>query len=120
MTNNEETKRCWIQEHQGATDCKWGQWSPWSKCSKDCGTGTQTRTRATIEQAKLGGEPCEGEGEEEIECTENNCENCGCNKEGSEYIKCNPNQNVCVCKDNVTGKYCDKCLKINRGFPNCA
>jgi len=119
MTNNEVTKRCWIQEHQGATDCKWGQWSPWSKCSKDCGTGIQTRTRATIEQAKLGGEPCEGEGEEERECTEENCETCGCNAVGTTFIGCNQDQNVCFCKPNFIGKYCDKCKKDDRHFPNC-
>jgi hypothetical protein len=51
-------------------DCRWSEYSPWSKCSKSCGSGgVQTRTRFII-QAPVGegAQPCEGEQAETREC----------------------------------------------------
>ena len=39
-------------------DCKVSTWSPWSQCTKQCGTGTRTRTRNVITQPANDGEPC--------------------------------------------------------------
>merc|ERR1712136_431219 len=33
---------------QTAIDCAWGTWSEWGSCSKSCGDGMKTRTRAKI------------------------------------------------------------------------
>ena len=33
-------------------------WGPWSQCSKSCGGGSQSRTRAILYPAKFGGKPC--------------------------------------------------------------
>lgn len=38
-------------------DCEYLPWSAWSACSKECGLGSQTKTRDTV-PAKNGGKPC--------------------------------------------------------------
>ena len=53
--------------------CTWGSWGPWGTCSKRCGGGTQTSTRAIAKQAKNGGSPCLGESEREQRCNEQIC-----------------------------------------------
>jgi hypothetical protein len=39
-------------------DCLVHGWSHWSKCSKTCGTGSQTKTRRVARAAKNGGKAC--------------------------------------------------------------
>lgn len=39
-------------------DCKVGEWSAWSACDKECGGGTQFRTRRILQEAANGGEQC--------------------------------------------------------------
>lgn len=39
-------------------DCQVGAWSTWSRCSKDCGGGTQTQTRQITVQPLNGGASC--------------------------------------------------------------
>jgi Spondin-like TSP1 domain/Thrombospondin type 1 domain len=41
-----------------AVDCKVGDWSSWSSCSKACGGGQQTRSRAVTTQEAHGGAAC--------------------------------------------------------------
>lgn len=36
------------------TDCIVSEWSPWSTCSKECGSGIQTRTRTIIKPSTYG------------------------------------------------------------------
>merc|ERR1719238_2183915 len=38
--------------------CTQSKWSGWSKCSKDCGGGAQSRTRSILVQPKNGGSSC--------------------------------------------------------------
>ena len=38
--------------------CKLGPWGGFSKCSRDCGNGTKTRTRLKLVEAQHGGNPC--------------------------------------------------------------
>ena len=56
-----EEKRC--NQHLCPVDCVISDWGPWSECvglSPDaCGKGTQTRRRQIINEATLGGKPCE-------------------------------------------------------------
>mmetsp|Transcript_7948 Transcript_7948/g.25272 ORF Transcript_7948/g.25272 Transcript_7948/m.25272 type:complete len:661 (+) Transcript_7948:1-1983(+) len=40
-------------------DCKLSQWTPFSKCSKDCGGGLRMRTRQVDHKARYGGTPCD-------------------------------------------------------------
>jgi hypothetical protein len=51
-----ETQACNTQ--LCAVDCVVSPWSPWGACSKDCGGGTQIRTRTIITPAANGGTPC--------------------------------------------------------------
>ncbi len=39
------------------TDCVVSEWSPWSNCSKPCGSGTQVRTRTIIKPSTYGNCP---------------------------------------------------------------
>jgi len=39
-------------------NCKQSRWSRWSKCSKDCEGGSQSRTRSVLVQPKNGGQAC--------------------------------------------------------------
>ena len=39
-------------------DCKETEWSGWTVCTKSCGWGMQTKTRAVAESAQHGGKPC--------------------------------------------------------------
>ena len=41
-------------------DCKWGEWSDWEECSRDCGGGSQQRRRKVEVEAKFGGAACSG------------------------------------------------------------
>ena len=41
-----------------ATDCATSAFSAWSACSQACGTGSQSRSRATVEQPTFGGKAC--------------------------------------------------------------
>jgi len=40
-------------------DCKLSEWEEWSKCTKECGGGVQTRTRKLEVQPKNGGQYCD-------------------------------------------------------------
>ncbi|XP_063675855.1 coadhesin-like [Bolinopsis microptera] len=52
----------------------WTDFGGWSKCSKDCGTGTQTRTRScTNPTPEHGGKECEGDSTETQECNTQIC-----------------------------------------------
>ena len=54
-------------------DCEWGEFGDWSECTKTCGAGTQTRTRAKIQEAEHGGTECEGSSSEQRACEVHVC-----------------------------------------------
>ena len=61
--------------HQSFTfpvDCKVGDWKPWGKCSVTCGSGTKTRGREVIREAKDAGASCP-DLEETEECNTEEC-----------------------------------------------
>ena len=39
-------------------DCQYGEWSPWTRCSKICDGGEKKRSREIIVQAQNGGKAC--------------------------------------------------------------
>ena len=43
-----------------AANCKWGNWTKWTSCSKSCGGGSQRRTRKVAKYAQPGGRKCSG------------------------------------------------------------
>jgi len=57
-----------------AINGKWGGWGPWSTCSKTCGLGEKSRTRACNSPApKNGGKSCEGTDVDKDECNLKEC-----------------------------------------------
>ncbi|VDK44418.1 unnamed protein product [Anisakis simplex] len=49
------------------------------------------------------------------------CQLCGCHPNGSEggQLQCDPNNGQCLCKGNVGGRKCDRCLAGFYGFSHC-
>uniref|UniRef100_A0A915PQH1 Laminin subunit alpha n=1 Tax=Setaria digitata TaxID=48799 RepID=A0A915PQH1_9BILA len=49
------------------------------------------------------------------------CQLCDCQHNGSEtgQLQCDPDNGQCLCKVNVGGRKCDKCLPGFYGFPHC-
>ena len=41
-------------------DCRWGMFSNWSRCSRTCGGGFETRERSKVREAANGGKECTG------------------------------------------------------------
>ena len=55
-----------------SVDGKWGPWSEYSACSKECGGGIRKRTRTCI-PPKFGGKPCGGSAVNSQPCNEKPC-----------------------------------------------
>ena len=57
-----------------SVDGKWSGYGDWSACSKNCGNGTQTRSRTCTDPTPAnGGKDCEGESNQEQSCNEDPC-----------------------------------------------
>ena len=54
-----DTDMIYMTHYCFAVDCKWKEWTKWSECSADCGSGEQSRIRGMLVE-KYGGQPCEG------------------------------------------------------------
>ena len=72
-----EVKKCNASDWLGLRckkklDCQWSEWTSYSNCSVECGTGTQTRTREKTVEEQYGG-LCSGSAEDTIICTLNPC-----------------------------------------------
>jgi len=66
-----ETKECNLDGCP--VDCEWGEWSPWSNCSKTCGGGTIVHRRNITTQATNDGRECQGKYEVVLPCNEDGC-----------------------------------------------
>ena len=55
-------------------NCEWGNWGEWSKCSMDCGNGTQTSNRSKLRKAAHGGKDCIGNITKSQNCNEHPCD----------------------------------------------
>ncbi|XP_076472602.1 hemicentin-1-like [Babylonia areolata] len=57
-----------------AVNGNWGSWGSWGGCTKTCGTGTKTRTRACDNPAPSnGGSDCSGSGTDSSNCNTQGC-----------------------------------------------
>ena len=56
-----------------AVDCEVSQWSGWTSCSAECGTGSQTRTRSVTTAAADGGTQCPAGLSESQSCNTQAC-----------------------------------------------
>ncbi|XP_052863793.1 hemicentin-1-like [Anopheles cruzii] len=69
-----EVKIC--KQRECHVDGGWSEWSPWSRCSKTCGTGVKTRKRlCNNPEPKAGGRVCAGENTEIAQCSTKRCRN---------------------------------------------
>merc|ERR1719316_1364096 len=66
-----ETETCNTQSCP--IDCVMGDWSGWSECSKDCGSGVMTRSRIPITEEEHGGVAC-GPPTESVACNVDACD----------------------------------------------
>ena len=112
--------------------CKWINWSGWTDCNKECGSGISLRIRTFEQEARHGGDQCQGDVMEEKEC---NTQKCPCTARFWDYPNCKPCQcydhattcdpktGECInCSDHTTGHHCDKCIDEFYGDPtlsNC-
>lgn len=67
--------------------CKVSDWGPYTKCSKPCGGGKQTRTRRIEQKPKEGGEKCP-ELTQTIECNMQPCDGSCIVSDWSEWTEC--------------------------------
>ena len=51
----------------------WGEWSPPTECSKECGGGTQIRTRKCHGVAQVGNKCVGGGDQQTLKCNEKPC-----------------------------------------------
>ena len=56
-----------------SVDCKLGQWEDWSNCSKSCGGGNRSRSRAVEIQEANGGNPCVENTSQNETCNSHKC-----------------------------------------------
>ncbi|XP_017177065.1 SCO-spondin isoform X4 [Mus musculus] len=70
----------------------WSPWSPWSGCSRSCGGGLRSRTRACDQPSPQGlGDFCEGPQAQGEACQAQPCPVTNCSAmEGAEYSPCGP------------------------------
>ncbi|GAB1290783.1 SCO-spondin [Apodemus speciosus] len=87
----------------------WSPWSPWSGCSRSCGGGLRSRTRACDQPPPQGlGDFCEGPQAQGEACQAQPCPVTNCSAiEGAEYSPCGP---ACPrsCDDLVRTRYLTK------------
>merc|ERR1719219_1159975 len=70
----ERDKKC--GQRKCPVDCLMSEWSGWSKCTKDCESGVQSKTRDVITKPKNGGKGCDSV-QEERPCNTGSCDrNC--------------------------------------------
>ena len=54
-------------------NCQWNGWGGWGACSKNCGTGTKTRSRTVKVNAAHGGNSCTGSYGDSTSCITKPC-----------------------------------------------
>ncbi len=70
-----ETRSCNEQDCEAQLDCEWGDWEPWSACSKSCNGGEKTRNRMIVTAPRNGGKLCKPQDMAEVAaCNMEACE----------------------------------------------
>ena len=54
-------------------NCQWNKWGPWNECSASCGSGRRVRERTKLTTESFGGRNCQGNSEEDVRCTLEDC-----------------------------------------------
>ena len=67
----EREKKC--GQKKCPVDCAMSEWSGWSKCTKDCESGVETKTRSVLTKPKNGGKGCDTV-QEERPCNTGSCD----------------------------------------------
>jgi len=67
----EREKKC--GQKKCPVDCSMSEWSGWSKCTKDCESGVETKTRSVLTKPKHGGKGCDTV-QEERPCNTGSCD----------------------------------------------
>ncbi|XP_037691794.1 SCO-spondin-like [Choloepus didactylus] len=85
-----EEEPCLLPDCDGAGG--WGPWGPWSSCSRSCGGGLRSRTRACDQPPPQGlGDYCEGPQAQGEACRAVPCPATNCSAiEGAEFSPCGP------------------------------
>jgi len=64
-----EVRGCLSNPVCKVTDCIWGKWADWGKCSATCDSGYRSRSRSVMQHPTPGGKPCEsGDSNEVMPC----------------------------------------------------
>jgi len=101
---------------------RWGRWSPWSKCSVTCGSGTKTKTRSCI------GTGCVGNSVKTKTCTKRACDVQACDWRALAAAECPSWYEALMmadCHDEmVEGELCEADSKLpnnnrNYNIDNC-
>merc|ERR1719510_2726260 len=67
----EREKKC--KQKKCPVDCLMSAWSGWSKCTKDCESGVEAKTRSVLTKPKNGGKGCDAV-QEERPCNTGSCD----------------------------------------------
>ena len=66
----------------------YSSWSHWSACSKDCGSGIQTRSRICVKQDNFHTYFCEGQSEDKKQCNIEPCHTLDTLSQWSDWSEC--------------------------------
>mmetsp|Transcript_130843 Transcript_130843/g.317827 ORF Transcript_130843/g.317827 Transcript_130843/m.317827 type:complete len:992 (-) Transcript_130843:108-3083(-) len=81
----ERIKKC--AQKKCPVKCLMSEWSGWSKCSKECEGGVQSKTRSVLVKAKNGGTGCDSV-QEERDCNTGSCDRDCTLKDWTDWAPC--------------------------------
>merc|ERR1719361_1716284 len=106
----EREKKC--GQKKCPVDCLMSEWSGWSKCTKDCESGVESKTRDVLTKPKNGGRGCDSV-QEERPCNTGSCDrNCKLS-DWSEWSPC-----TMACSGGTTERFKKVVIPI-RGQGKC-
>jgi len=106
----EREKKC--GQKKCPVDCLMSEWSGWSKCTKDCESGVQSKTRDVLTKPKNGGRGCDSVTEERP-CNTGSCDRDCTLSDWSEWSPC-----TMACSGGITNRIKKVVIPI-RGQGKC-